>query len=222
METFVVRKWLTGEVAFTAEIECAPNALPSIKLGLAAKWAFTNKPAALQGAYLRGADLRGADLRGADLRGADLQGAYLQGAYLQGAYLQGADLRGADLQGADLRGADLRGAYLRGAYLRGADLQGADLRGAALQGEKVTRLLATADRVLDGYSFFLFEMETGAAKITAGCRFMTIDEYREHVSGEYADTPKATATTLILDYFEAVEKANPKAEVAAPAEQAAA
>ena len=31
---------LTGEVQFTAEIDCAANALPSIKLGLAVKWAL--------------------------------------------------------------------------------------------------------------------------------------------------------------------------------------
>ena len=96
---FEVQNRFTGAVQFTAEIDCAADALTSIKLGLAVTWAVAAK-----------ADLRGADLRGADLRGADLSGA---------------DLRGADLRDADLRDADLRGAVLRGADLRGAVLRDA-------------------------------------------------------------------------------------------------
>ena len=101
----ILNRW-SGDIQFTAEIDCDESASPRIKLGLSVKWA-----------YLRGADLRDAYLRGADLRGA---------------VLRGADLRGAYLRGADLRDAVLCGAYLRGAYLRGAVLCGADLRGAVL------------------------------------------------------------------------------------------
>jgi len=133
----------TGKVQFTAEIECGPDTLPSVRLGFAVRVAVKSRAylsgADLRGAYLSGADLSGADLRGADLSGADLRGADLRGAYLSGANLSGADLRGAYLRGAYLSGADLRGAYLRGAYLsgaylRGAYLSGADLRGAYLSG----------------------------------------------------------------------------------------
>ena len=115
---FEVRHRLTGEVKFIAQIECAADAPPSVKLGLAVEWAVKER------ANLHGADLRGAYLGGAYLRGADLGGANLHGAYLGGA----------DLHGAYLHGADLHGAYLGGAYLGGADLGGADLRGADLGG----------------------------------------------------------------------------------------
>jgi uncharacterized protein YjbI with pentapeptide repeats len=123
----------TGNVQFTAEIECAADALPSVKLGLVVRVAVKER-VDLRGAYLSGANLRdaylsGADLRGADLSDADLSDANLSEADLRGAYLSGADLRGADLRGADLSGADLRGADLRGADLSGAYLSGANLSG---------------------------------------------------------------------------------------------
>ena len=127
-EKFEVKNRWTGEVQFTAEIECAPTEIPHVKLGFAVRWAFKNK------ADLRGADLRGANLYGADLDGADLYGANLDGANLGGANLDGANLYGANLDGANLGGADLRDAYLRGADLRGADLRGANLYGANLYG----------------------------------------------------------------------------------------
>src|SRR3990167_4152220 len=82
---FEVRNHWSGEVQFTAEIECEESASTSIKLGLAVKWAVKS---------------------GANLSGADLSGAYLSGANLSGAYLSGADLSGADLSGAYLSGAD--------------------------------------------------------------------------------------------------------------------
>ena len=112
VEKFEVRNRWSGKVQFTAEINVTPDMLPSVKLGLAIKWARNN------GAYLSDAVLRGAVLRGADLSGADLSGADLSDAVLRGAVLRGAVLRGADLRGADLSDAVLRGAVLRGADLR--------------------------------------------------------------------------------------------------------
>jgi len=56
---FEVKNRFSGEVQFTAEIECAEDASVSVKLGLAVRWA-----------YKTGADLRDADLRGAGGRGA--------------------------------------------------------------------------------------------------------------------------------------------------------
>lgn len=114
MIKFDVLKRFSGDVLFTAEIDCSEGALESIKLGLAIKWALINgadlRDANLSGAYLRDADLSDAYLSGANLSGANLRGAYLSGAYLRGANLSGADLSGADLRGADLRDANLRGA----------------------------------------------------------------------------------------------------------------
>ena len=74
MIKFDVLNRFSGEIQFTAEINCKPEELPSIKLGLAVKWAVKT-----------GANLTGADLAGANLAGACLAGAYLAGACLAGA-----------------------------------------------------------------------------------------------------------------------------------------
>lgn len=50
-EQFPVRNRWSGEVQFTAEITVTPGMLPSVKLGLAVKWAIKNK-ANLTGANL--------------------------------------------------------------------------------------------------------------------------------------------------------------------------
>ena len=68
---FEVRNRWTGEVQFTAQITCAPDATPAVKLGLAVKGGVKEK------AYLAGANLAGADLAGAYLAGANLDGANL-------------------------------------------------------------------------------------------------------------------------------------------------
>ena len=109
---FEVRNRFSGEIQFTAQIECSAEALPSIKLGLAVKWAVKNR-ADLSGANLSRADLSGAYLSRADLSGANLSGADLSGANLSGANLSRADLSGADLSGANLSGANLSGEAFR-------------------------------------------------------------------------------------------------------------
>ena len=73
MKFDILNRW-SGEVQFTAEIDCAPDALSSIKMGLAIRCAVK------EAANLRGADLYGANLYGADLHGANLRGAILRGA----------------------------------------------------------------------------------------------------------------------------------------------
>ena len=83
---FDVKNWITGEVQFTAQIECAADELPAIKLGLAVKWAYNN------GASLNGASLNGASLYRANLDGASLYRANLYRANLDGASLDGANL----------------------------------------------------------------------------------------------------------------------------------
>ena len=71
----------TGEVQFTAEIDCNENEELSIKLRLAVIWAIKNN-ANLSDANLYGANLRDTNLYGADLRYANLYGADLRGADL--------------------------------------------------------------------------------------------------------------------------------------------
>lgn len=66
---FDVLNRFSGAVQFTAEIECGPDAAPSLKLGLAVKWAIK------AGANLAGANLTGANLTRANLTGANLTGA---------------------------------------------------------------------------------------------------------------------------------------------------
>ncbi len=58
-EIYNILDRFTGEVRFAAEIECAPDALPSVKLGLAVKVAVKAR------ANLARADLARADLAGA-------------------------------------------------------------------------------------------------------------------------------------------------------------
>jgi len=132
--------------------------------------------------------------------GGTLSGANLRGANLRGANLRRANLRGANLWGADLRGADLRGADLRGANLSGADLRRADLRGAKYGDDTLATYVTSADR--RDYEFLLFHIADGSHKVMAGCRWMTIPDYRAHVAAEYPGTDKARETLDILDYFE--------------------
>ncbi|WP_296489997.1 pentapeptide repeat-containing protein [Phenylobacterium sp.] len=116
------------------------------------------------------------------------------------AWASGGTLRRADLRGANLRRADLRGANLRGANLRGADLVRANLRGADLVGDTLAAYVTSADR--RDYEFRLFRLADGSHKVMAGCRWMTILDYRAHVAAEYPGTDKARETLDILDYFE--------------------
>ncbi|WP_292229400.1 pentapeptide repeat-containing protein [Brevundimonas sp.] len=86
MIPFEVKNRWTGEVQFTAQISCSPDATPAVKLGLAVRWAVKEK-ANLDGASLYGASLDGANLNRANLDGANLYGASLDGASLYGASL---------------------------------------------------------------------------------------------------------------------------------------
>ena len=143
MIKFEVRNRWSGEVQFTAEIDCNEGAMRSVKLGLAVRWGVRSgadlSGANLSDANLSGADLSGADLSGADLSGADLSGANLSRADLSGANLSRADLSGADLSGADLSGANLSRANLSGANLSRADLSRANLSRADLSGANLSR-----------------------------------------------------------------------------------
>jgi hypothetical protein len=188
---FEIKNRFTGDIQFGAEIDCADDAPLSVKLGLAVRVAVKS--------------------------GADLSGAYLIGADLSGADLSGADLSRADLSGADLSRANLSGADLSGADLSRANLSGADLSGADLSGEKVKRLLASVQRISDGYTFLMFEMEEDPPKIVAGCRLLTVADYAAHVANEYPDTDRARETLRILDYFDDVVLAEVKAEALAGA-----
>ena len=106
-----------------------------------------------------------------------------------------------------VRGEGGKRAYLGGAYLEGANLRGAYLRGAYLGGVKLSSthtavgLIARVTRIIDPYEFFAWRTDKGDF-IKAGCRFMTVDEFRAHVARGYPGTPKAEETRAILDFIE--------------------
>ncbi len=129
------------------------------------------------------------------------QKADLSDAVLSRADLSGADLSGADLSSAVLSSADLSDAVLSGADLSGAFLRGAFLRGAVLRGEKITRCFARLDRD-DGYTFLAMQIAAGGVKISAGCRWFTLAEFRAHVAENYPGDDKARETLWILSSIE--------------------
>ncbi len=136
--------------------------------------AFVAKKATTMREAVEQAAKSGADLNGADLTGADLTRA---------------NLNGADLSGADLTRANFYGAYLTGAYLTSADLSGANLTSANLSRADLTRAnLTRAVGVyyatigpVDGWMVALTLTSEGL-RISAGCRYFTILEAREHWS----------------------------------------
>jgi uncharacterized protein YjbI with pentapeptide repeats len=162
---FDIRNRFSGEIQFSAEIECTEDEKTLIKIGLAMKWAIKTganltgadltdaylTDAYLADAYLARANLARADLAGAYLARANLAGANLTGADLAGANLTGADLARADLARANLTGANLTGADLARANLAGANLTGADLAGANLAGANLTGAYLTDAYLADAY-----------------------------------------------------------------------
>lgn len=86
MIDFQIKNRFTGDVQFTAQIDCDDGALTGVKIGLAVKWTIKS-----------GADLSRASLFGASLFGASLSRANLSGADLSRASLSGADLFGAKI-----------------------------------------------------------------------------------------------------------------------------
>ncbi len=185
MIKFEVRRRLTAEVMFTAEIDCPETTSSSSKLGMAVKWAI-KAAKDLGGANLYGANLGGANLRGANLGGADLRGANLGGANLYGANLYGANLGGANLGGANLGGADLGGANLYGANLYGANL------GAGCF------IIQGATRS-DGYPFFLQKFKDDTEPmVKAGCRRFTLQQAQDHWEKTRSGTKLGNETEIII------------------------
>ena len=128
-------------------------------------------------------------LTGANLAGANLADAYLAGANLADAYLAGANLARADLADAYLADANLAGACLTDAYLAGANLDGA-------------QCLIDGGQRLDGYRFVGW-IKNNAVMIRAGCRSLTLAQYREH-NAKRDNAALRDETTAILDHIERV------------------
>ena len=131
------------------------------------------------------ANLAGANLADANLARADLAGANLARAYL-------AD---ADLAGADLAGANLARAYLARAYLADADLAGANL---------ASQHIIDGGQRIDGYRFVGW-IKGADMMIRAGCRNLTLAEYRAH-NAKREDVAMRDETSSILDHIERVAR----------------
>ena len=184
MINFDIKNRFSGDIQFTAEIDCEESEKLSVKLRLAVNWAIKNK-CDLSRASLSRADLSGADLRWADLRWADLSWANLSWANLSGADLSGADLRWADLSWANLSGADLSGADLRWASLSRADLlifQGLGSRSGTLYAYK--------------------RKEDSVIEIRTGYFFGTIAVFRVKVLEEYKGTGYGIEYDLLCNLIE--------------------
>ena len=151
-------------------------------------------------ANLTGANLTGANLTGANLTGADLGGANLGGANLVRANLTDANLVRANLTGANLAGANLTGADLVRANLTDANLVRANLTGANLASQHI---IDGGER-RDEYRFVGW-VKAGALMIHAGCRNMTVAEYRDH-NAKRGDVQMRDETASILDHIERVAR----------------
>lgn len=121
----------TGDVQFTADIDCKENASEGFKIGLAVHWAIENY-VSLEGAKLNGAYLTRADISEEDLTGAHLNGAYFNGANLRYTILTGAKLRGANFIGADLTSTIMSGADCTGANFSRANFTNTNVIDATL------------------------------------------------------------------------------------------
>ena len=137
----------------------------------------------------------------ADLSWADLSWANLSRADLAEADLSGADLSEADLSWADLSWADLSGANLSWANLSRADLSGANLFRADLSGAN----LISGGLRSDGHAFFLIR-DANNLMVSAGCRYFTIAEAREHWTKTRADTRLGNESLAIVDHLERMAK----------------
>lgn len=111
-----------------------------------------------------------------------------------------ADLAGAHLAGAHLARANLAGANLADANLAGADLAGANL---ALANLASCHIIDGGQRH-DGYRFVGW-IKDGALMIRAGCRNMTVTEYREH-NDKRDDAVMRDETASIFDHIERVAR----------------
>jgi uncharacterized protein YjbI with pentapeptide repeats len=111
-----------------------------------------------------------------------------------------ANLACANLARADLAGADLAGAYLARANLAGANLAGANLACADLASQHII----DGGQRIDGYRFVGW-IKGDALMIRAGCRNMTLAEYRVH-NAKREGVAMRDETTSILDHIERVAR----------------
>jgi hypothetical protein len=170
MIKFDIKNRSSGDIQFTAEIDCPAEEKTSVKLGLSVRWAIKS------GISLICADLRNADLSDADLSYADLSYANLSYANLRNANLSDADLSYANLSDADLICADLRN----------ADLSDADL--IIFQGFGSRYGI-----------FYAYKNKDNIIEIRTGCFFGTINEFIKCVKKEHNNNNFGREYLMICD-----------------------
>ena len=106
-----------------------------------------------------------------------------------------ANLAGANLADANLARADLAGANLARAYLADADLAGANL---------ASQHIIDGGQRIDGYRFVGW-IKGADMMIRAGCRNLTLAEYRAH-NAKREDVAMRDETSSILDHIERVAR----------------
>ena len=106
--------------------------------------------------------------------------------------------------------ANLVHANLAGANLTGANLVHANLTDANLAGVNLVHANLTSQHIIDGgkrrdgYRFVGW-VKAGALMICAGCRNMTVAEYRDH-NAKRGDVQMRDETASILDHIERVAR----------------
>ena len=116
-------------------------------------------------------------------------------ANLAGANLADANLARADLAGANLARANLASADLARAYLAGANLADANL---------ASQHIIDGGQRIDGYRFVGW-IKGADMMIRAGCRNLTLAEYRAH-NAKREDVAMRDETSSILDHIERVAR----------------
>ena len=116
MIKFDVLNRYSGEVQFTAEIDCSEDTERSWKLRLSVLWAIEHK-----------ANMRYADMSGANMSGANMRGANMIGADMSGANMRGADMRCANMICANMSCANMSSANMSCANMSCANMSGAKL-----------------------------------------------------------------------------------------------
>jgi len=183
---FDIKNRWSGQVQFSAEIDCDINAETGIKVGLAVKLAVKT------GASLVGANLVGANLARASLARANLDGANLVGANLDGANLVGANLDGANLVGANLARASLDGANLARASLDGANLDNDE----KLIGENPIWM---AGPMGSRNAYLAVHRTDQGLRVRAGCFFGAAGGFLEAVARTHGDNRHAVNYRAAID-----------------------
>lgn len=142
-------------------------------------------------------DLINARLSGVRLREADLSGVMMQGCDFDNADFRYANLIDANLHGCNLKGANLDRAVLTGATMTSVDASGADFRMASMMNVNLRDALLAGIRV-DGTDYFInagmdnrgyyfngVYHKQGGWMISAGCRWFSVAQAKDHWGAKY-------------------------------------